>query len=46
MVGLPAALLLAYVAGLGVLGLWAGLGVGLTVTAVIMWWRFWAATTG
>lgn len=44
LIGLPAALLFAHVAQLGVIGCWIGLGIGLTATAAGMWRRFWRAT--
>ncbi|MDO5606246.1 MAG: MATE family efflux transporter [Paracoccus sp. (in: a-proteobacteria)] len=40
LIGLPAAWFLAFVAGMGPGGLWAGLAVGLTVAAVLMLHRF------
>ena len=39
--GVPAALLLAYVYGMGPAGLWWGLTVGLTVVAIALSLRFW-----
>ena len=40
-IGLPASYLLAFVFGLGEVGVWLGLVVGLAVAAVLMLWRFW-----
>lgn len=41
MVGLPASYLLAFKAGFGPGGIWAGLTVGLTAAAALLMWRFW-----
>ena len=41
LIGLPAAYLLAFPLGLGGVGLWLGLVIGLAVAAVLMMWRFW-----
>ncbi len=38
--GLTTGCLLAFVAGLGAVGLWAGLVVGLVITAALLTWRF------
>lgn len=40
-VGMPAGYLLAFRAGLGGIGLWLGLVVGLTLAATLLLWRFW-----
>ena len=40
MIGLPAGYLLAFKAGMGPAGLWAGLLIGLCVAAVLMLTRF------
>lgn len=45
LVGLPVALLLAYGAGMGVVGLWWGLSAGLTVVAAILLARFLAISS-
>ncbi|MBL4929985.1 MATE family efflux transporter [Fuscibacter oryzae] len=42
LIGIPAAYLLAFRAGLGGQGLWLGLTVGLVCAAASMMWRFWA----
>jgi len=41
LIGIPTSYLLAFPAGLGGVGLWLGLVVGLTVAAVLLMWRFW-----
>jgi MATE family multidrug resistance protein len=41
-VGMPAAYLLAFWAGVGGVGLWLGLTIGLSLVAVTLFWRFWA----
>ncbi|WP_458789982.1 MATE family efflux transporter [Yoonia sp. MH D7] len=41
-IGLPAGYILAFHLGLGGVGLWLGLVIGLTVAAILMMWRFWA----
>jgi MATE family multidrug resistance protein len=40
-IGLPASYLLAFTFGLGGVGLWLGLVIGLAVAAVLLSWRFW-----
>lgn len=40
-VGLPVSYVLAFPLGLGGVGIWLGLVVGLSVAAVLMMWRFW-----
>ncbi len=40
-IGMPCAYLLAFRAGLGGIGLWLGLVIGLTFAAATMMWRFW-----
>ncbi len=40
-IGMPCAYLLAFSAGLGGVGLWLGLVIGLTFAAATMMWRFW-----
>lgn len=40
-IGLPVSYLLAFTLGIGPIGLWLGLVVGLTFAAVLMLWRFW-----
>ena len=40
-VGLPVSYLLAFTLGMGGVGIWLGLVVGLSVAAVLMMWRFW-----
>ncbi|MEJ6397708.1 MATE family efflux transporter [Yoonia sp. 208BN28-4] len=40
-IGMPVAYLLAFPLGMGGVGLWLGLVVGLTVAAVLLFWRFW-----
>ncbi len=40
-VGLPISYALAFTFGMGGVGIWLGLVVGLTVAAVLMMWRFW-----
>ena len=39
--GIPAGYLLAFVFGAGPTGLWWGLALGLSITAVMLAWRFW-----
>jgi MATE family multidrug resistance protein len=39
-VGLPLSYILAFKAGLGAEGIWYGLLIGLTITAVLLYWRF------
>jgi len=41
-IGMPAAYALAFWAGLGGVGLWLGLTLGLACAAVTLMWRFWA----
>jgi MATE family multidrug resistance protein len=41
-IGMPAAYILAFVVGMGGVGLWLGLTIGLAVAAVTLMWRFWA----
>ncbi len=41
-IGLPASYFLAFTLGMGGVGLWLGLVIGLTVAAILMMWRFWA----
>lgn len=43
-IGLPISLTLAFMAGLGTIGLWWGLSAGLIVTSVILIARFWRIT--
>lgn len=40
-IALPTAYLLAFKAGLGGPGVWAGLGIGLSVAALLLLWRVW-----
>lgn len=40
-IGLPVSYVLAFPLGMGAVGVWLGLVVGLTVAAVLMMWRFW-----
>lgn len=40
-VGLPAGYVLAFPLGLGGLGLWLGLVIGLSLAAILLHWRFW-----
>ncbi len=40
-IGMPCAYLLAFKAGLGGIGLWLGLVIGLTFAAATLMWRFW-----
>ncbi|WP_342078532.1 MATE family efflux transporter [Yoonia sp. SS1-5] len=40
-VGLPASYVFAFVLGLGAVGLWLGLVVGLALAAILLMWRFW-----
>ncbi len=40
-IGLPVSYLLAFTFGLGGVGLWLGLVIGLAVAAVLLLWRFW-----
>ncbi len=44
-IGLPASYALAFVYGMGPVGLWLGLVVGLTVAGVLMSWRFWRGSS-
>jgi len=46
LVGLPLALWLAFAAGLGAQGLWLGLLAGLTLVAILLFWRFVVITKG
>ena len=41
-IGMPAAYALAFWAGMGGVGLWLGLTLGLACAAVTLMWRFWA----
>lgn len=41
-IGIPCAYLLAFKAGMGGIGLWLGLVIGLTFAAITMMWRFWS----
>lgn len=41
LIGLPVAYLLGFPAGLGGVGIWLGLTVGLAGAAILMQWRFW-----
>lgn len=41
LMGAPAAYLLAFPAGFGAMGLWAGLCIGLAAACVTLGWRFW-----
>lgn len=41
-IGLPAGYILAFGLGLGAIGLWFGLVIGLAVAASLLLWRFWA----
>lgn len=43
-VGLPAALLLGFGAGLGPAGVWWGLGIGLATATALLWGTFWRIT--
>ena len=40
-IGLPISYVLAFTLGLGAVGLWLGLVIGLAVAAVLLMWRFW-----
>ena len=40
-IGMPISYLLAFTLGVGPVGLWLGLVVGLSFAAVFMMWRFW-----
>lgn len=40
-IGLPVSYLLAFTLGMGGVGLWLGLVIGLAVAAVLLLWRFW-----
>jgi MATE family multidrug resistance protein len=40
-IGLPVSYVLAFTLGLGGVGLWLGLVIGLAVAAVLLSWRFW-----
>ncbi len=40
-IGLPISYALAFPLGLGAIGLWIGLVIGLAVAAVLLLWRFW-----
>lgn len=40
-VGLPISYVLAFPLGMGGVGIWLGLVVGLTVAGILMMWRFW-----
>ena len=42
LVGMPAAYILAFWVGMGGIGLWLGLTIGLACAAVTLMWRFWA----
>ncbi len=44
-IGLPCSYLLAFTFGMGPVGLWLGLVVGLTVAGVLMSWRFWRGSS-
>ena len=44
MIGLPVSYVLAFPLGLGAVGLWLGLVIGLALAAVTMMWRFWRRT--
>lgn len=41
-IGIPCAYLLAFKVGMGGIGLWLGLVIGLTFAAITMMWRFWS----
>lgn len=41
-IGMPVSYILAFTLGMGPVGLWLGLVVGLTVACVLLNWRFWA----
>jgi MATE family multidrug resistance protein len=41
LIGLPVALLLGFVAHMGIFGIWWGLAAGLSAVAVALLWRFW-----
>ena len=41
-IGMPAAYVLAFTMGLGGVGLWLGLTIGLALVAVALLWRFWS----
>jgi MATE family multidrug resistance protein len=41
-IGMPSSYVLAFPLGLGAVGLWLGLVVGLTCAAASLMWRFWA----
>ena len=40
-IGLPTSYVLAFPLGLGAVGLWLGLVIGLLMAAIMMMWRFW-----
>ncbi|MEO0905671.1 MAG: MATE family efflux transporter, partial [Pseudomonadota bacterium] len=40
-IGLPVSYVLAFTLGLGAIGLWLGLVIGLLIAAVLLMWRFW-----
>ena len=42
LIGIPSAYLLAFPLGLGGIGLWLGLVIGLSFAAITMMWRFWS----
>ncbi len=42
LVGIPVSLVLGFWLGMGAVGVWLGLVVGLAVAAVLLTWRFWA----
>ncbi len=44
-IGLPCSYVLAFTLGMGPVGLWLGLVVGLTVAGVLMSWRFWRGSS-
>ncbi len=41
LMGIPASYLIGITIGLGGVGVWAGLVIGLLFAAVLLWWRFW-----
>ncbi len=43
LIGIPTSYVLAFPLGLGGVGLWLGLTVGLAVAAVLLMWRFWGS---
>jgi MATE family multidrug resistance protein len=42
LIGIPVSYVLGFIFGMGGVGIWLGLAVGLATTAVLLMWRFWA----